>query len=55
MEDALCRSKWIVGVNRNVAWLRRIWPRSLGGGYCLILIIGVYIFLSVYIYICRYS
>ena len=30
-EDALCRSKWSVGVNLIAAGLRRIWPPSLVG------------------------
>ena len=31
MEDAICRSKWSLGVNLIAAWLRRIWPPSLDG------------------------
>ena len=30
-EDALCRSKWSVGVNKIAAELRCIWPPSLIG------------------------
>ena len=30
-EDALCRSKWSVGVNQIAAGLRLIWPPSLVG------------------------
>ena len=28
-EDALCRSRWIVSVNKIAAGLRPIWPPSL--------------------------
>ena len=31
MKDALCRSKWSVGVNKVAAGLRWIWPNSLIG------------------------
>ena len=31
MKDALCSSKWSVGVNKIAAGLRRIWPTSLIG------------------------
>ena len=31
MEDALCRSKWSVGVNQIAAWIRLIQPPSLVG------------------------
>ena len=30
-KDALCHSKWSVGVNKIAAALRRIWPSSLVG------------------------
>ena len=30
-EDALCLSKWIVGVNQIISRLRWIWPPSLVG------------------------
>ena len=30
-EDALCQSKWSVGVNQIAAGLRSIWPPSLQG------------------------
>ena len=30
-EDALCRSKWSVGVNKVAAGLRQFWPPSLVG------------------------
>ena len=30
-EDALCRSKWSVGVNQIAAGLRRFWPPSFVG------------------------
>ena len=30
-EDALCQSKWCVGINEIAAGLRRIWSPSLAG------------------------
>ena len=30
-EDALCRSKWSVGINQIAAGLRWVWPLSLVG------------------------
>ena len=45
-EDALCLSRWSVGVNKIAAELRRIRPPSLVGGYHQILNIGVSLSLS---------
>ena len=43
-EDALCRSKWSVGVSKISAVLRRIWQPSLIGdttGFCILVYLSL--------------